>query len=66
LDDNTRLFDVGAELCADDADDVAVRSERAADEVDTRVRPADGLDLPAVPIDDCECDVVAVDPVPAE
>ncbi len=65
LEDNTRLFDVGAELCADDAADVPVRSDRVAEGVATRAKPAVGLDLAVEPVDDCERDVVAVDPEPA-
>jgi hypothetical protein len=57
------LFDVGAEFWAVD-DEVAVDDVRDADvvsEVDLGVTTTDGADLAIELVDDCVCDVVAVD-----
>ena len=59
--DNTLLFDVGAEFWAVD-DEVAAVGEAVDDgEVEPGVTPTDGADLVVEPVDDCRRDVVAFD-----
>jgi hypothetical protein len=71
--EDTNVFDVGTERCADD-DEVAVLDEADADvrdvdvvrEVELAVKPVVGADLAVALVDDCDWDVVAVEaPEPA-
>ena len=67
--DNTRLFEVGAEFCAEDADDVGARLRAVADvrvvEDVLRVASVDVADSAVEPVDDFDRDAgVVEDPDP--